>query len=123
MTPEKQARVRARFLRDTTPVRLGGIAANLARIHSFSRHEGARDVVESVIDESKHFIEWAGPDAELDTAVQLLALQRQLIRWQRELDSIWSNSDGRHTLSESAKEWSDHMLGLSGLLGQASSGV
>ncbi len=120
MTPEKRERIRTRYLRDATPIRLGGLAANLARINSFSRHQGSRDVVESVIDESKHFIEWAGPELELEIAYELLALQRQLVHWQRDIAKIWSNDNDRLDLSTSANDWSEKVLKLSGLLAQNS---
>ena len=49
--------IRERYLRDTLPLRLGGLAANLARIKSFSDHPDHYDVVENLLNESKFFIE------------------------------------------------------------------
>ena len=49
--------IRERYLRDELPVRLGGLAANLARIKSFSDHPNHCDVIESLLNESKFFIE------------------------------------------------------------------
>jgi hypothetical protein len=121
MTNEMRDRIRARYLRDTTPVRLGGLAANLARVKTFSCHAGGRDAVESVIDESKHFIDWAGPELEIDVAAELLTLQRQLVRWQRHLNDVWDDPGRRHDLSEAAGKWSNRVLQLSGLLQEAHS--
>ena len=68
---------RERYLRDQLSVRLGGLAANLARIRSFSDHPDHRDVVESLLEESKFFIEWTVPDAELDVQTVFVELQLQ----------------------------------------------
>lgn len=51
--------IRECYLRDELPTRLGGLAANLARIKSFSSHPADRELVESLLEESKFFIEWS----------------------------------------------------------------
>ena len=81
--------IRERYMRDGLPVRLGGLAANLSRIKSFASREGNREAVESLIDESKYFIEWTAAEAEVDTAAELVELQVQLARWQRNWARIW----------------------------------
>lgn len=53
--------IRERYMKDELPVRLGGLAANLSRIKSFSANENSREAVASLIDESKMFIEWTAP--------------------------------------------------------------
>lgn len=83
--------VRERYLRDSLPVRLGGLAANLSRIKSFAAHEGGREAVESLLDESKFFIEWTGSEAKIEQAEELVELQIQLARWQHNWERIWSN--------------------------------
>lgn len=116
MTYEARCRIRARYLRDATPTRLGGIAANLARVDSFSRHEEGRAAVESLLEESKHFIDWAGPELDIEMAVELAGLQRQIVQWHRHLDEVWTDPTQRRKLSDSARAWSDRVLHLSGLL-------
>src|SRR5262245_4185456 len=91
------AAIQERCLRDPLPVRLGGLAANLTRIESFSNHDVLRDVVESLLNESKHFIEWAAADADLAVQIELVEIQRQLARWHLALVNIWLNSE-RHAL-------------------------
>jgi hypothetical protein len=108
--------IQERYLRDTLPVRLGGLAANLARINSFSGHPDHRDVVESLLDESKQFIEWNVPDAKLDLQVELLELQLQLARWQRGWTTIWADPMRRSGVAEQAGAWAGRVLEASGLL-------
>lgn len=108
--------IQERYLRDKLPVRLGGLAANLARIRSFSDHSDHRDVVESLLGESKFFIEWIVPDAGLKVQADLVELQLQLARWQREWESIWADSAKRAAVAEQAHNWSKRVLEVSGLL-------
>ncbi len=108
--------IRERYLRDGVPIRLGGIAANLARIKSFSTYDANRDVVESVVDESKYFIEWTAAEAEIDAAAELVELQLRLALWQRNWNSIWSDPIQRKQVAEESGHWSDRVLELSGLL-------
>jgi hypothetical protein len=92
------------------------LAANLARIKSFSDHPGHRDVVESLLDESKFLIEWTAPDVELDLQVELVELQLQLARWQRAWKDIWANPAQRSAVARQARAWSERVLEMSGLL-------
>jgi len=104
--------IQERFIRDGLPVRLGGLAANLARIKSFSNHPDHQEVVASMLNESKFFIEWAAPDAELDTQAILVELQLQIAQWQ----CRWADPARRKAMAEQAGEWSKRVLEMSGLL-------
>ena len=108
--------IRERYLYDSVPVRLGGLAANLSRIKSFASRDANRDAVESMIDESKHFIEWTAAEAERDTAAELVELQVQLARWQRNWARIWADPAQRQQMSEQSAAWSRRVLEMSGLL-------
>jgi hypothetical protein len=108
--------IQERYLRDTLPVRLGGLAGNLSRIRSFAAHEANRDAVESLIDESKYFIEWTAADAEMQTAAELVALQIQLARWQCSWSLVWVDLEQRRRFAEEWSIWSKRVLELSGLL-------
>src|SRR5579859_515438 len=108
--------LRERYLRDAVPIRLGGLAANLRRIRSFTQNIANRDAVESLLDESKYFIEWTAAETEVATAAELVELQVQLARWQRNLARIWADSEQRQQVSEQSGVWSDRVLDLSGLL-------
>jgi hypothetical protein len=108
--------IRERYLRDPLPVRLGGLAANLSRINSFSADEANQDVVESMIDESKMFIEWTAGQAGIDTAEKLVQLQIQLARWQLQWPSIWPDRTKRKQIADQSFTWSKQVLQMSGLL-------
>lgn len=108
--------IQERYLRDELPVRLGGIAANLARIKSFSSHVANYEVVESLLDESKFFIEWTASDTEISIAAELVELQIQLAQWQHKLARTWIDSEQRLQLAEQSRVWSERVLDMSGLL-------
>jgi len=113
---KNQAAIQERYMRDPLPIRLGGLAADLARIQSFSDHPGNRDVVVTVVEESRFFIEWAAPEAELEKQVALVELQRQLTRWQHSWPHIWADPARRAAVAEQAGVWSERVLGMSGLV-------
>jgi len=105
-----------RYLKDDVPTQIGGIAANLARVGSFSRNLKNREVVFGLLDESKYFVEWCAPNAEVDQAARLVELQIQLALWQFDWDALWPNSEARQKMAEMSLKWSDEVLELSGLL-------
>lgn len=108
--------IRERYMRDELPVRLGGLAANLSRIKSFSANEASGDTVASLIDESKMFIEWTASQAEINVAAKLVELQLQLALWQLQWQNIWTDSAKRIQVAEQSGAWSKQVLEMSGLL-------
>lgn len=107
---------RERYLRDPLPIRLGGIAANLARVVSFAENPISHPAVTDLLYESKFFIEWAGPTAPLEVAAVLVELQIALAIWQSRWIKGYSDPTLRSALIEFAREWSNKLLEMSGLL-------
>jgi len=108
--------IQERYMRDELPVRLGGLAANLSRIKSFSANEASRETVASLIDESKMFIEWTAAQTEINTAAMMVDIQVQLALWQIRWESIWTDPAKRKQIAEQSGIWSKQILELSGLL-------
>jgi hypothetical protein len=108
--------IRDRYLRDDISIRLGGLAANLARIQSFSDHPDHRDAVEHLIEESKYFIEWTAMDAAEEIREELVLLQIKLSVWQLNWKKIWENSENRASVGEQAGSLSRSILKRSGLI-------
>lgn len=117
-----RSRVRERYLRGSLPVRLRGLAANLARVRSFSDNPAHRDVVERLLEESAWFIEWAAPDAPVETQGALVDCQRQLVRWRRRWAIVWGDPTHRASVAERAGVWSHQFLTTSGLVQATSQG-
>ncbi len=108
--------IQTRYLQDTLPIRLGGIAANLSRVKSFAMHDANQEAVASLLEESKWFIEWTARDAEISTAAELVELQVQLSLWWHTWDNIWMDSSQRQQVAAMSSQWSQRVLELSGLL-------
>jgi hypothetical protein len=117
MTKKKDwSRIQARYLQDSIPIRLGGIASDLSRIKSTAKNDANFNVVMGLLDESKHFIEWTAAETEVETAGYLSRLQVEIALWQRQLSDRWQNPKDRERLSLQAGTWSGRVLELSGLL-------
>ena len=108
MVPE---RIRERYMRDPLPVRLGGLAMDLARIASCADDPRDRDVLTSLLKEGKWFAEWTAIDAPVNIQEQLAEIQLQLALWQRR----WTTGRADPDMKDEAKRWSDVLLQLSGL--------
>ncbi|HET7011029.1 MAG TPA: hypothetical protein VFI11_09660 [Anaerolineales bacterium] len=108
--------IRERYLRDGLPTRLGGLASNLGRIHSFAAQGGSGDVVRSLMDESAHFIEWTAAEVEVNAAGELVTLQVELARWRQSWPRTWEDPALREEMAAKAGTWSRRVLGISGLL-------
>ncbi len=107
---------RERYLKDSLQVRLGGLAANLARISSFTKNPANLEAVRSLIDESKFFIEWTAGEAELETSAKLVELQIELALMQRHFHKTWNDEESRLNIGQQAKDWSKQVLTDAGLI-------
>ncbi len=116
--PEPTA-IRDRYLQDNREVRLGGLAANLARASTCMRNIANKEVVYGILQESKWFVEWTASDFiddDIETAAELVVLQIQLSMWQMNWTRRWSNTDERPKMAAQAKQWSERVLEMSGIL-------
>ncbi len=110
--------IRTRYLQDTLPIRLGGIAANLARLASFSANPQSVIAIENLLVESRWLIEWTVPDlvAERVDDAARLDIQRGLTRWYWRWRDIQNDPAQRQQLAAQARAWSEEVLQMSGLL-------
>ncbi len=107
---------RERYLQDALPIRLGGLAANLARVSSCVKNPANREVVKSLIEESKYFIEWTAKETNAETAFELVNLQVQLSLLQIDWENDWQSENKRYEIGLQAKDWSKSVLQSSGLI-------
>jgi hypothetical protein len=95
---------------------LGGLAANLSRIASFSEHPDHCEVVSDILLESRWFIEWTAAELEIHRAAELVGLQVQLAQWDLESQKNWHDENWRSILAAEARQWSQRVLEMSGLV-------
>jgi len=110
-----QEQRRKRFLRDPLPIRLGGLAADLARVASTARHENGEAAAE-MLEESQWYIEWTAAEAEPEIAAALVNIQIMLAIWRRAWPEAQKSKVQRTLLSVQAQQWADQVLDYSGLL-------
>ena len=103
--------IRQRFLRDPLPVQLGGLAADLARIASFSDNPKNATAVASLLEEGKYFAEWIAPVASLDTQALLADVQRMLASWEQQ----WRRGAPVPAMQVEAARKSEELLAVAGL--------
>ena len=104
--------VRKRFLRDPLSIRLGGLAADLARIASFADDPADARAVASLLEEGKYFAEWMAPEAPPETQAVLADVQIALAVWERG----WRKGAPIPTMRDEAQRRSDELLSLAGLV-------
>jgi len=104
--------IKKRYLQDDLPTRLGGIAANIARIASWSSDPVDWEAVQSMLEESKFFIEWTAPEAPLNVQALLVELQIQLALWHLKWPKVYTDPQEREKLSQLARTWSQNVLML-----------
>lgn len=107
--------IRTRYLQQDSARRIGGLAANLARIASFSDVPDNFKAVETLIEESKFLIEWIAPDLPIEIQTKLVELQIQLSLWYLKFPEICKNPDSLKKMINQASDWSKEILKLSGL--------
>lgn len=95
---------------------MGALAANLARIASFSDNTQHRSVVAYLLEESKWFIEWTVPGVDLAIQEILVELQIQLALQHRRWSDVWNQEERRRAMAEEAHAWSRRLIELSGII-------
>jgi hypothetical protein len=103
---------RERFLRETVPGRLAGIATTLARAASVAPHAGHAGHASSaaeLVDDARHFIEWTGAELDPTWTAELVDLQIVLTLWLRGWDAAMTDPAHRALLAHEARRWSDRL--------------
>jgi hypothetical protein len=116
---KNKERKNKRFLRDPLPIRLAGLAADLARIASSARHASGAASVDEMLEESQYYIEWTAAEIDPEIAGELVDIQRLIALWRSAWPEAQHSVKQRTLLSVQAKKWSDQVLNYSGMLKEA----
>ena len=108
--------IHQRFMKESPSKQLGALAANLARITSFSNNPQHKRIVAYLLEESKWFIEWIVPGVDLTVQEMLVKLQIQLALQRRYWSDAWSQEEKRKAIAEEARAWSRYLIELSGAI-------
>jgi hypothetical protein len=103
-------RLRARFIRDESSVRMGNLASDLLRLSKWIQARHTDEAIVGLMREIAWLMEWSG---ELASA-ELADMQREICWWRR----VWPVEQDRHILALRASQMSNRILERSGLLKQ-----
>jgi len=101
-------RMRDRYLRDESPVRMGNLASSLLRLSQWVQLRHNNEAIIDLMREVAWFMEWNGDLA----STELADMQREICRWRR----IWPLEQARAILVFRARQMSNRVLELSGLV-------
>jgi hypothetical protein len=105
-------RMRERFIRDGSSVRMGNLASDLLRLSKWIQAGHNDDAIVDLMRQIAWLMEWSG---ELASA-ELADMQREICRWRR----VWPAKQVRHILTLRASQMSNRILEWSGLFEQTS---
>ena len=103
-------RMRERFIRDESPVRMGNLASELLRLSKWIQKRHSDEAIVDLMRQIAWFMEWSGDLA----SPELADMQREICRWRR----AWPVDQARHILALRASQMSNRVLEGSGLLEQ-----
>ncbi len=93
-------------------VRLERLAQNFLRMAQLSQDETNADLVLSIVQESKSFLELTAIDLDVDNAFELAQMQRQLSRWHLH----WEEPETLGAIALLTERWVQLVRGLAGVL-------
>ena len=105
-----------RYLSDPPKVQIGGIAANLARIRSFSQNPDNRAIVRGLVEETALFLRNAKVPNDSAIATDLARLQTLLELWGAILTDPTASPESLASVADQAGNWSRQLIEGTGLL-------
>jgi len=104
-------RMHDRYLRNGWSIRMGNLASSLLRLSDWVRMRQKDEAIIDLMREIAWFMEWNGDMASMELA----DMQREVCRWRR----VWPVEEARGMLAFRARQMSNQVLRLSGLLEKA----
>jgi len=102
--------LRERYQKMSWQQQLGNMASTLARISNNATASDHDEVVIMCLREAACFIEWSAPYVPAELLLELAAMQRELLAWQR----VWPIEAARPLLALHARSQSDRVLQMAG---------
>lgn len=106
----------SRYLSDPPEVQVGGIAANLARIRSFSQNPDNRTIVSGLIDETALYLRNVKVPDDSAMATDLVRLQTLVELWSAILIDPTASPESLVSIADQAGNWSQRLIEGAGLL-------
>jgi len=103
-------RMRNRFIRDESAIRMGNLASDLLRLSKWVQTGHNDEAIVDLMRQIAWLMEWSGDLA----SAELADMQREICRWRR----VWPVEQARRILALRASQMSNRILESSGLLKQ-----
>lgn len=102
--------LRERYKKMSWQQQLGNMASTLARVSNNATISEHDEVVVMCLREAACFIEWSAPAVPAKLLLELAAMQRELLAWQR----VWPIEAARPLLALHARNQSERILQMAG---------
>jgi hypothetical protein len=103
------------FRCDRLSLRMERLAQNFLRMESMSLDGVDAETVRAIVKESKVFIELTAIDLDVDSAFELLQIQRQLSRWDVHWIETWTSYANRIEMSTLSQTWANQIREMAGV--------
>src|SRR4030065_2655023 len=101
-------RMRERFIRDGSSVRMGNLASDLLRLSKWIQTGHNDEAIVDLMRKIAWLMEWTGDLA----SAELADMQREICRWRR----VWPVEQARHILALRASQMSNRLLVWAGII-------
>jgi hypothetical protein len=105
--------LRKRYETLAWPQQLGNLASTLARVSARSISSQDDTLTVNLLREAALLLEWSAPHTPPTFWLELAAMQRELLAWQR----VWPIDSARPLLALHTRHQSDRLLQMAGLVG------
>ena len=102
--------LRERYKKMNWQQQFGNMASTLARVAKNAPLSEHDEIVTLCLREAACFIEWSAPNVPTEFLLELAAMQRELLAWQR----TWPIETARPLLALHARSQSDRILQMAG---------
>ena len=105
--------LKVHYLQGDRASQLGSLSLNLMRLQVLVRQGNDDIVAQHFVRESQFFIEWIVPtmnlETDIDSATELLELQRSLSQWKLNWTEPWASQSKREQIATMAQAWCDRL--------------
>lgn len=108
--------LKARYLRDRVPVRLGNLASSLLHLRHALRGRTLNVYAVRMLNECRAFAALTFVDADARQQDALERLSSQLEQWHQDWECIVCDETVREAVAVQVEKWSDVILDVSGIL-------
>jgi hypothetical protein len=113
---QSRSAIEIEFRMNRLSVRLERLAAHFEELAQLLAQGGDLGNCLKYMQECKFFIEWTGIDLDVDSAYELVQMQRQLVQWQRNWEKVFGSPAECTEISQQLRLWGESTLAMTTVL-------